>query len=345
MPLFDKSQPVPGVEADANLVRNNFNALATDQAGSEQPAYAEVGWTWLDTTAENNHILKKYDGTVWREIYHHMESTPIPATVVGASGLLADAQNAGALQGRPVLATAPSAAEVLTWTGAAWAPAAGGGGGGTYEPRFVNFQKTDSVGGSTLDFTIAQEKCRQVIQVNSSIAPVSGPLFGANIYDTLRLYWFPDGVYSILKRKPVFGQLTAPAYYNFSTLIRNFQLYEPVAQGAVEFKVGPGNYFFFGWSMLIAANGDTEAVLVDYMQYTDPSYSTVHLNAATPIQRVGGYTTNDELRMIYNAAQNQVRYDPGDDDTFHFRLQPQLSAPYQLSMPYTGDIQFEYYGA
>lgn len=48
--------------------------------------------------------------------------------VVGLSGKLADLQDAGWLQGSPVSAAVPGVSQVLTWSGAAWAPASSGAG-------------------------------------------------------------------------------------------------------------------------------------------------------------------------------------------------------------------------
>ncbi len=57
----------------------------------------------------------------------HQNSGLDELNVAGLSGVLADAQDAGSLQGNAVSAAAPAPSQVLAWNGAAWAPAAVGG--------------------------------------------------------------------------------------------------------------------------------------------------------------------------------------------------------------------------
>lgn len=151
---FDKSKPSAGSGVVSAEMRDNFNALAAHHYGTTAPSSPELGWVWIDNADAANVKLKVYsqngvNPAAWVIYVEHLESTPTPAnlsshasthqnngadeiSVAGLSGALADAQNAGQLQGRDVDSAAPSDTNVLTWSVAAnkWAPAAGGGGGG-----------------------------------------------------------------------------------------------------------------------------------------------------------------------------------------------------------------------
>lgn len=127
--VFDPTKPEAGTDGVSEELRDNFNALAAHHVGASAPPAAALGFIWIDTATVSNVKLKAHNGTGWVVIAEHLESTPVPATVAGVTGVLADAQNADQLQGRAVAATAPAASQVLTWSGSAWAPADAGGGG------------------------------------------------------------------------------------------------------------------------------------------------------------------------------------------------------------------------
>jgi hypothetical protein len=85
---FDKTKPVADTEADADLVRGNFNALAVHHKGDTAPAAPELGWIWWDDSNPANEKLKCYGGAIaaWRDMFDHMESTPVPSSGGGGGG-------------------------------------------------------------------------------------------------------------------------------------------------------------------------------------------------------------------------------------------------------------------
>lgn len=79
---FDKSKPVNGELADADLVRNNFNSLAVHHRGSTAPANPDVGYIWLDDSNSNNNQLKLYAAASggsprWVPLMSHLETDPV----------------------------------------------------------------------------------------------------------------------------------------------------------------------------------------------------------------------------------------------------------------------------
>ena len=177
--VFDPTKPAAATDGVSAELRANFQALAIDHAGPTAPSPVSAGYTWLNTADTNNKKVMKHNGAGWVVLFEHIESVAVPASVEGAAGQLAEAQNADQLQGRAVAATAPTAAQVLTWNGAAWAPAAGGGGGEGLTPSFAEFTAADPVGTSTIQLEVAQQKCRIFTGVEAEILPYSGHLFGA----------------------------------------------------------------------------------------------------------------------------------------------------------------------
>ena len=79
MSEFDPTIPTNGTDADANPVRGNFVALAISHAGASAPTAPSQGYRWLDTSDSNNHIYKIYNDGVWRSLFDHCESTPVPS--------------------------------------------------------------------------------------------------------------------------------------------------------------------------------------------------------------------------------------------------------------------------
>jgi len=98
MSEFDPTIPVNGTTADADPIRANFVALAIHHKGPTAPSSPELGYIWWDDADSGNEKLKCYGGdpAAWRDLFDHMESTPVPssgggggdATVVSGSATL-----------------------------------------------------------------------------------------------------------------------------------------------------------------------------------------------------------------------------------------------------------------
>jgi len=89
----------------------NAHAVTHENGGSDEINVAGLSGTLADPQTPSGHGSTHQDGG----------SDEI--SVAGLSGVLADGQDAAQIQGRDVAATAPSADQVLAWSGSQWEPA------------------------------------------------------------------------------------------------------------------------------------------------------------------------------------------------------------------------------
>lgn len=80
-----------------------------------------------------------WNGSAWAPTAVSSGTPTLSGDVTGAS----NSTTVGGLQGRTVAATAPSNGDVLTWTGSAWTPVAGGGGGSSNATQLQGYAVSD----------------------------------------------------------------------------------------------------------------------------------------------------------------------------------------------------------
>lgn len=68
---FVKNVPASGADLASAPIRDNFFALATDNAGPVAPESPEDGYTWLDTSLSSTPFLKVYFNGQWNTLFQY----------------------------------------------------------------------------------------------------------------------------------------------------------------------------------------------------------------------------------------------------------------------------------
>jgi hypothetical protein len=85
---FDRDKPAARSKVKSAPVRENFQALVVHHFGTEPPTGPIDGYIWWDASDAQNEKLRAYKKGAWRDLFHHMESTPVPATEVNLTTFL-----------------------------------------------------------------------------------------------------------------------------------------------------------------------------------------------------------------------------------------------------------------
>jgi len=85
---FNRDKPASRTKVTSEEIRLNFQALAEHHRATTPPPGPQPGYIWWDASNSKNEKLRCYLGGQWRDLFHHMESTPVPATEVNLTTFL-----------------------------------------------------------------------------------------------------------------------------------------------------------------------------------------------------------------------------------------------------------------